>query len=723
MLNAWIREDFLSQNIRSNRTLHLIIFSRGAVFNLLALLVFLFLFPVKAALCQASENCLACHGNRAFAKSMFVDANLLKDSAHSKFGCTVCHSGSGFREMPHKKGDKPVQCQNCHKTDKIEDYDKSIHSGFGCKSCHGTHEIRYSKDPKSPTNRLNAANACAKCHMGVSQKFSASAHGLALTRGMKNAPFCTDCHGSHKISLVQSKDSSLSKTKEAKLCLKCHLDDPEVRKQTGSTVRFIADYEKSVHGVALAAGNLKSATCSDCHGAHDLKKAGDPSSHVSKWNIAETCSKCHSETAKTYNASIHGTALKQGKSDAPTCTTCHGEHQIYAARDARSSVAPKNVSAQVCAGCHNSVQISQKYEMPAGQFNTFMDSYHGLASRAGSVEVANCASCHGVHNILPSWDPASTIGSSNLVSTCGRCHPGANKNFAKGSVHIVIGAGSGSKALDWIRIIYIGMIIVVVGGMFLHNFLDFIIKSRHRLLIRKGVVHEIHGSAQYLRMSLNERIQHASMLISFILLTITGFMLRFPDAWWVVPIRNLSQSFFEVRGFVHRAAAVVLIGISLYHLIYLFLAKRGRGFLKDMLPTWKDAADIWKNLLYITGISKNKPLFDRFGYIEKMEYWALVWGVIIMSATGIVMWFENYFIGLFTKLGWDIARTIHFYEAILAALAIVVWHFYFVIFSPNVYPMNTAWLTGKISEEEMAEEHPLELSRYSASQSEPDISK
>jgi cytochrome b subunit of formate dehydrogenase len=109
------------------------------------------------------------------------------------------------------------------------------------------------------------------------------------------------------------------------------------------------------------------------------------------------------------------------------------------------------------------------------------------------------------------------------------------------------------------------------------------------------------------------------------------------------------------------------------------------------------------------GLSKIKPKLGRFSYIEKAEYWALVWGTIVMTVTGLIMWFDNTFIGLFTKLGWDIARTIHYYEAWLAFLAIVIWHFYFVIFNPDVYPMNIAWLKGNISEEEMAEEHPAEL--------------
>jgi cytochrome b subunit of formate dehydrogenase len=114
-------------------------------------------------------------------------------------------------------------------------------------------------------------------------------------------------------------------------------------------------------------------------------------------------------------------------------------------------------------------------------------------------------------------------------------------------------------------------------------------------------------------------------------------------------------------------------------------------------------------LLFNCGLSSKKPQFGRFSYIEKSEYWALVWGTAVMALTGFILWFENTFIGLITKLGWDVARLVHFYEAWLATLAIIVWHIYYVIFNPDVYPMNLAWLTGTLSEEEMREEHPLEL--------------
>jgi len=166
---------------------------------------------------------------------------------------------------------------------------------------------------------------------------------------------------------------------------------------------------------------------------------------------------------------------------------------------------------------------------------------------------------------------------------------------------------------------------------------------------------------------------------------------------------------FELRGILHRIAAVVLVGVSLYHLYYVFFVPRGRQLLRDLLPVHKDISDLFGVLKYNLGLSKRKPSFGRFSYIEKSEYWALVWGTVVMGITGIILWFDNTFLGLLTKLWWDVARTVHYYEAWLATLAIIVWHFYFVIFNPDTYPINLAFWKGTLTEEEMAEEHSLEL--------------
>jgi cytochrome b subunit of formate dehydrogenase len=355
------------------------------------------------------------------------------------------------------------------------------------------------------------------------------------------------------------------------------------------------------------------------------------------------------------------------------------------------------------------VKFSEKYGLASDRFRTFSDSFHGLATTAGDVEVANCASCHGYHNIKPSSDPTSSTHKENLAETCGGCHPGANERFAIGEVHVDITTAE-EPVLYWLSTVYIILIVSVVGGMFAHNLIDFIKKSRHKILIRKGLVHEeAPGRGLYVRMSLNERLQHGSLMVSFIILVITGFMLRYPEAWWVEAIRGLSDHVFELRGLIHRVAGVVMVGASLYHVYYVLFTDRGKRLVRDLLPRLRDVTDAFAVFRFNLGMSKTKPKFGRFSYIEKAEYWALIWGTIVMAATGVILWFDNTFLGLLTKLGWDVARYVHFYEAWLATLSIVVWHFYFVLLNPEIYPMNTAWITGTLSEAEMREEHPLEL--------------
>ena len=230
-------------------------------------------------------------------------------------------------------------------------------------------------------------------------------------------------------------------------------------------------------------------------------------------------------------------------------------------------------------------------------------------------------------------------------------------------------------------------------------------------MIRRGLLRHDPppGHRLYLRMDRAERWQHIFLLVSFLTLVVTGFMLRFPEVWWVRGIRHLSDQVFEARSIVHRIAAVVMVAASLFHLYYVLFTKRGKELIRDLFPSLQDGRDAVAVLKYNLGLSKEKPRFGRFSYIEKSEYWALVWGTIVMAGTGFIMWFDNTFIGLLTKLGYDISHTIHYYEAWLATLAIVVWHFYFVIFNPDTYPINLAFWKGTISGEEMEEEHPLEL--------------
>ena len=222
-------------------------------------------------------------------------------------------------------------------------------------------------------------------------------------------------------------------------------------------------------------------------------------------------------------------------------------------------------------------------------------------------------------------------------------------------------------------------------------------------------------NVMYLRMSVNERIQHFLLLSSFITLILTGFGLKFPEAFWVKWIVwVIGENAFEARGVVHRIASIVMLAASVYHLYYILFVPRGKQLIRDFLPTKKDLFDFRDSMLYLIGMNEKKPRYGRFGYMEKMEYWAVVWGTVIMGATGFILWFENYFLKIVGTTGMDISTTIHYYEAILASLAILVWHFYFIFLNPDVAPMNKAWSKGYLTRHQMEHEHPLELEQIDA---------
>ena len=220
---------------------------------------------------------------------------------------------------------------------------------------------------------------------------------------------------------------------------------------------------------------------------------------------------------------------------------------------------------------------------------------------------------------------------------------------------------------------------------------------------------------KYLRMTLNERAQHLNLAINFTILVITGFALSFPKAFWVSPITDIPAG-MTMRGFLHRLCGVATIFLGGYHILYCAFTKRGRGLIKDMIPGLKDAIDLWetlKNNLFINRPAKTLKM-PRFNFREKLEYLGLIWGTLVMTVTGCILWFEVEWLKYFPKWTFDVARTIHFYEAILATLTIIVWHFYSVIFNPDIYPMSWAWITGDLTEHEMEEEHGLELERIKA---------
>jgi cytochrome b subunit of formate dehydrogenase len=205
-------------------------------------------------------------------------------------------------------------------------------------------------------------------------------------------------------------------------------------------------------------------------------------------------------------------------------------------------------------------------------------------------------------------------------------------------------------------------------------------------------------------MTRNQRWQHLILLTSFFVLVVTGFALEYPDSWFAA-VLGLSEHW---RSIIHRIAGVLLIADGIYHIGYVAFTAEGRRLIRDLFPTWKDVTDALGTMLYYTGFRKQKPKYARFNYAEKAEYWALVWGTALMAVTGIMLWAKVPVGNLLARWWIDAATAVHFYEAILATLAILVWHFYQVFFDPDVYPMNWAWRDGSMSAEHYAQEHELD---------------
>ncbi len=618
--------------------------------------------PVPGEPLSASDppkGCSDCHNGAADARIPGSPYPLLAGSSHASLDCTDCHASISMDDLivdspkPHGTAIDVVDCADCHE-DESEVYQKHGRLEVGkdpdlpkCWSCHGTHEILPSTDRQSHVHQINLPGTCRACHTDV--------------------------------DLVKKHDI---------------LRDKPIRL-----------YETSVHGTSTRKGLYVSATCNDCHNAeaadgkrtaHRILSPADPDSTIYHFNIPDTCGQCHANVTKDFWDGIHGQMVKRGSLESPVCTHCHGEHGIISSDNPLSPVSAARVAEETCAPCHESPVLNEKFGRTTGRHVSYIDSYHGLKSKAGGVTVATCASCHGSHRILPATDPTSSIHAENLRATCGECHPGISSELAQTCIHEAVS----EVTTGWphfFTVLYYWLIGVTISAMLLYCLADWLRQVRNM------------GTKPFvLRLSVNETLQHWILAISFVVLVISGFSLRFSEAWWVQLLFGWGGGEgFLIRGLVHRVAAIVFVVCSVWHMGYL-CTKRGRRLFRDIVPSLSDCAHIKQQVLYVLGVQKHKPAFRRFSYMEKIEYWALVWGSVIMTFTGVLLAFDDWFVERWAipKGFLDVMLVIHYFEAWLATLAILIWHGYSTVISPEVYPMNPAWLSGKMPRDMYTHEHP-----------------
>jgi cytochrome b subunit of formate dehydrogenase len=608
--------------------------------RLLSLIILSFLTAPGLAQEISNEACMACHGTKGFSSPtggpLFVDAQAFSAGVHGSLSCISCHSD--VTKIPHAERLQPVDLDNC-----------------------------------------------VSCHADAVGGYRESVHGRANRHGVREAASCSDCHGDiHTVIPHTERASPAHWSNLAATCARCHAKIEIEQKFRIPVVRPVEAYRESVHARAIVAGQ-PGAVCSDCHGSHAILPASDPRSPIWRTNIPETCGKCHSEVLKAYRESVHGRAVASGVRQAPVCTDCHGEHRILGPSEPTSPIFAANIPGNTCGRCHADERLNEKYGLPVANVATFEDSYHGLALRAGRLTVANCSSCHGVHDIRRSSDPRSLVNPANLAQTCGKCHPGAGTLFKLGAVHVMPTA-AGAGAVYWVRFVYLWIIALSIGSMALHNLLDFSRKAR-RPRVPPPMVSVPERMPRVLRW------QHGLMMLSFPVLVYTGFALTYPEAWWAAPLLRWEAT-FGLRGLLHRVAAIVMVVGLLWHAEQLAVSRRLRACLKGLWWSKRDLSQVAGSLAYYLRRRSTRPQMGKFSYVEKVEYWAFLWGATVMTITGFLLWFVNIALRYLPSWTTDIATAIHFYEAILATLSILVWHLYWVIFDPEVYPMDWSWWDG-----------------------------
>ncbi len=636
--------------------------------------------------------CLSCHDNAM--QSVMIGGHPFGETEKGVINCASCHDVHATH-IPEVDTGTLQACVDCHDGYE-EQFAGSVHEemladeDMNCLSCHKTHQVTENDD--------QLEFGCGQCHEDEEAVYRTSAHRMARLHGDIVAAECADCHGGHHILRATDSKSPVNHANIPETCGECHTNNTVI---TNDYVRLpisLPSYSNSVHGKGLDEGK-HTAVCTDCHGSHNLQSANVSTSMVARENLTQTCGQCHEKEADEYSGSAHGRAVQHGIKDSPDCTDCHDEHLILDTSDPKSPVNPTNIASIVCRDCHEDPEMAARYGLPEEIISSYLDSYHGWALKRGGKAVASCEDCHNTHNIRSILDPESSINPDNVVETCGQCHQQSNATFAASYSHI---SARGSRGIhDWARIIYIILIAVVLGGMAIHNAIILLKVVRH---------HRRHHLSKpaILRMNKNEIWQHMLLTITFTVLAITGFALRYPDAWWVNALAFIGMD-EAVRAFVHRLMAGLLIATSLYHIGYLWFTGRGRDLLKCMLPRPKDAVRAVGTMMFYMGMREKQPVHGMFDYTQKAEYWALVWGTIVMALTGFILMFPDIVTAFLPAWVIRVSETIHFYEAILAVGAIIIWHFFFTIFIPREYPMSWIWLTGRMEKREWEHHHSDEV--------------
>jgi cytochrome b subunit of formate dehydrogenase len=661
-----------------------------------------------------AKTCSACHAMIEEVHRKVIEGERWEKEAHRLPACADCHQPHRVRKVYYDQGMADRDCMSCHGEPGIvasrdgrslqvlpDDLHVSIHSNVACAQCHSQVQASHERPCETITEKVD----CGSCHEDQERQYLRGIHGQLDAKDDPDAPDCLECHGTHRILGVDDPASPVFPINVPALCARCHREgEKAATRYVGEEHDILQHYEESIHGKGLKKSGLTvTATCADCHTAHQELPASDAESSVNRTNIAHTCARCHHGIAEAFEESIHATATTD--KELPVCGDCHSAHSIT--RTDRDSFRMEIMD--VCGKCHT--ELAEAY----------FDTYHGKVSQLGYAKTAKCQDCHGAHGIFPSSDERSSLSEANAVETCRKCHPAATPKFAGYFSH-----GNHHDRIRYPAMFYAfwGMTSLLVGVFVCSGIHTLLWLPRTLALRRKQKrehIGDAHGGKLFQRFRPIDRASHITMIVCFLTLTITGMTLKFAYTPWAVVIARALGG-FQGCGWLHRLAAAAMFGLYVVHIWDLvFVKKKIYGSWKElffgpntMLFTARDLREFAQSIRWFVGRGP-RPQYGRWTYWEKFDYFAVFWGIIIIGSTGLMLWFPE----AFTRVlpGWwiNVATIIHSDEALLAAGFIFTIHFFNTHLRPEKFPMDTVIFTGRMTIEELKEDKPEEYERLARS--------